>query len=74
MDFFNDFTEVDTTMDFTSSTDTLQQYQVWLFKSKNDNYAKVHIREISTVNAVEGLYLNVLIDYYYQPDGVSAFP
>lgn len=74
MDFYNEYTEADSTMSFTPSTDTLKLYQVWLFKSTDDHYAKIHVKEINSVKDFEGLYLNVLIDYYYQQDGTPVFP
>ncbi|HKK62835.1 MAG TPA: hypothetical protein VJ951_09750 [Bacteroidales bacterium] len=74
MDFYNDYTEADSAMSFSPSTDTLKLYQVWLFKSTDDHYAKIHVKEINTVQELEGQYLNVLLDYYYQQDGTPAFP
>ncbi|MCF8225826.1 MAG: hypothetical protein K9J30_08095 [Bacteroidales bacterium] len=75
LDFFNnDFTSADTTIQFSTSSDTVKLYQVFLLRTSNDTYVKLHIRSIQMTDDMAGPYLDVLLDYYYQDNGTADFP
>ena len=74
MDFFeNELQEVDPTVDFTASTDTVRKYQVYVLKTTPGNYVKIHVTEIWQMEDAAGKHIDVKIDYQYQPDGGTSF-
>lgn len=74
-DFFNNvLKEVDTTLSFTASSDTVRLYQIWILKTSSGNYAKLHVLDIELVDNEFGRYNNVTLDYVHQPDGSPNFP
>jgi hypothetical protein len=72
--FENRLDTFDVNADFSPSSDTVREFQVWVMKTTLNKYAKLHVREIWTEEAVTGNYVEVMIDYYYQPDGSATFP
>lgn len=73
-EFYEDYTQVDTTLNFLPSSDTVRLFQVWILKTSADNYVKLHVRNIQYFEDMSGTYVDVLMDYYYQDDGSSLFP
>jgi len=75
MDFYeNELINVDTTVVFSPSSDTVREYQVWVLKTSMNNYVKLHVKETSVVDDPAGEHVEVLMDYYFQPDGTAHFP
>ena len=75
LDYFeNRLDTFDINADFSPSSDTVREFQVWVLKTTLNKYAKLHVREIWTEDDVTGTYVEVMIDYYYQPDGSATFP
>ncbi|MDF1573276.1 MAG: hypothetical protein P1P82_16835 [Bacteroidales bacterium] len=75
LDYFeNKLDTFDINADFSPSSDTVREFQVWVLKTTLNKYAKLHVREIWTEDGVSGKYAEVMIDYYYQPDGSATFP
>lgn len=72
--FDNELITVDTTRSFNPSSDTVREYQVWVLKTSLNKYVKLHVKETSVVTDPAGEHLEVLFDYYYQPDGSATFP
>jgi len=64
----------DVNADFSPSSDTVREFQVWVLKTTLNKYVKLHVRQIWTEEDVTGQYIEVMIDYYYQPDGSATFP
>jgi hypothetical protein len=75
LDFFrNKLDTFDINADFSPSSDTVREFQVWVLKTTLNKYAKLHVQQIWTVEDVTGKYVEVMVDYYYQPDGSATFP
>jgi len=73
-DFFeNELTAIDTTASFNPSSDTVREYQVWVLKTSLNKFVKLHVKETSVVKDPAGEHVEVLFDYYYQPDGSATF-
>lgn len=64
----------DVNADFSPSSDTVRAFQVWVLKTTLNKYVKLHVREVWTEDDAAGQYIEVMIDYYYQPDGTARFP
>lgn len=71
--FFENYTEFNTALPLTPSTDTLRNFQLWVLKTSQDKYVKINIRDIRILNNVAGDYIEVSMDYYYQDDGTPVF-
>lgn len=75
LDFYeNELDSFDINADFSPSSDTVREFQVWVLKTTLNKYAKLHVREIWTEDDAAGQYIEVMVDYYYQPDGSATFP
>lgn len=75
LDFYeNQLDTFDVNVGFTPSSDTVREFQVWVLKTTLNKYAKLHVRQIWTEEDATGKYIEVMIDYYYQPDGTATFP
>ena len=75
LDYFeNRLDTFDINADFSPSSDTVREFQVWVLKTTLNKYAKLHVREIWTEEDATGKYVEVMFDYYYQPDGSATFP
>lgn len=73
-DFFNAYTEADSTRSLDPTTDTVRLYQVYLLQTKQDNFVKLLVRDIENFDNMSGEYIEVTIDYNYQGDGTPRFP
>ena len=71
--WFNDYKEV-TAGDFLPLATNLALYQVWTVQTTEQKYAKLVIKdiEIKTDSPVSD-YIEVTIEYTYQPDGSKIF-
>jgi hypothetical protein len=73
--FFNEYREVESGLQFETISDTVALYQVWIQKTSLDNYVKLMVKDIRTVEGDGGkLYCEVALDFVYQPDGSTGFP
>lgn len=74
LDYFNKvLIEVDTTMNLQSTSDTVELYQLWVLKTANKNYVKIHIDDIQEVEDDFGMHLELMLDYHIQPNGTPYF-
>ena len=74
-DFFeNELLTFDENAEFSPSSDTVREFQVWVLKTTLNKYVKLHVREIRTIDDVTGKFNEVMTDYYYQPNGTANFP
>jgi hypothetical protein len=74
-DFFrNELKEVDSSLAYAASSDTVRLFQVWVLKTSLGNFAKLHVLAIDEIDTEFGKYNNVTIDFVYQPDGSPVFP
>ena len=71
--WFNEYKEV-TAVDFLPLATNLALYQVWTVQTTGQKYAKLVIKdiEIKTDSPVSD-YIEVTIEYKYQPDGSRVF-
>ncbi|MEX0987736.1 MAG: hypothetical protein WD052_09690 [Bacteroidales bacterium] len=75
LDYFNSqLQSFDPEAAYSPSTDTVTLFQVWVLKTNAGNYAKLHVNEIREASDASGEYIEVIVDYYYQPNGVPEFP
>ena len=73
--FYEEYTDVETGLQFEIVSDTVELYQVWVQKTKAGNYVKLLIKEIQNFEGETGASFNeVTMDYTYQPDGSTTFP
>ena len=73
--FFNEYLEVEPGLQFETVSDTVELYQVWVQKTSLDNYVKLLVKDIKTLEGEGGnLYCEVAMDFVYQPDGSGEFP
>ena len=72
--FEKELTSFDENAAFSPSSDTVREYQVYVLKTTLNKYVKLHVRQIWTVDDVTGKHVEVMLDYYYQPDGTANFP
>lgn len=74
-EFYDSYKEADQMANFVVDSDTVKLYQVWLQKTKVDNYVKLLVKDINFFE--EGLgadYVVVSMDYFYLSDGSATFP
>jgi hypothetical protein len=71
--FEDELQSVDPTVSFTPSTDTVRKYQVYVLKTTPGNYVKIHVTDIWQMEDAAGKYIDVKIDYHYQPEGATSF-
>lgn len=75
LDYYeNELLTFDANAEFSPSSDTVREFQVWVLKTTLNKYVKLHVREIWTIDDVTGKFNEVMVDYYYQPDGTATFP
>jgi len=70
----NELTSYDTTVTFSPSSDTVEKFQVWVLKTTLNKYVKLHVRQTRIIPDPNGEHAEVLIDYYFQPNGSARFP
>jgi len=70
-EYYTDLKTIDSTLRFSSGTDTVRLYQVYAFLSMEGNYAKLLVRDIRKQPDASSEHLEVDIDYYYQTDGTT---
>lgn len=73
LEFFDEYSEFNTSLSLSPTTDTIRTYQTWVLKTVEDKYVKLNIRDIRILNNVAGDYIEVSLDYYYQDDGTPVF-
>jgi hypothetical protein len=71
--WFDNYSEV-TVTDFNPLADSVELYQVWTIQTAAGKFAKILIKdiEIITGSSVQD-YIEVTVDYEYQPDGTRIF-
>jgi hypothetical protein len=73
LDFFNNYKEVNITTFIPFAKPALEN-QVWVFKTKNKNYAKLLILKVNTSIKNNEPFAEVTFKWVYQPDGTKIFP
>lgn len=72
-DWFDSYQEV-TATDFEALSDSVELYQVWTIQTTAGKFAKILIKQIDvfTDSPVQD-YIELTVDYDYQPDGSRIF-
>ena len=71
--FYDSLTDIGT-LPWVSFADDISVNQVWVFKTREENYVKLQIKEL-TLEQREGLpYAMVRFRWRIQPDGTPTFP
>jgi hypothetical protein len=70
---YNEYKEV-TAEDFTALANPVIQYQLWTMRTAEQKFAKLVVKDIriKTDSPVSD-YIEVTIEYQYQPDGTAVF-
>jgi hypothetical protein len=72
-EWFDNYSEV-TATNFKAISDSLELYQVWTLQTAAGKYAKLLIREINNITGVSSEdYIDITVDFEYQPDGTKIF-
>lgn len=71
-DYFNSLTETGTPV-WKDSAEAVEENQVWLFRTRKDNYVKFRIIEIKTDNSQSPPYIEMTFEWRIQPDGSTTF-
>lgn len=73
---FKNLVTINLPLQWTSIGDNLKENQIWLFRTSNENYAKIRI--ISTIvresTTLTFPYAECTFEWVYQPDGTLTFP
>lgn len=73
-EFYQDYAEVETGLQFETISDTIELFQVWIQQTAIGNYAKLLVRDIQNFEGETGSQYNVVtMDYTYQPNGSVTF-
>ena len=70
--YFNNYTEV-ITSDFQALARKVKENQVWTVQTVNKRFAKIWIREITAKTGSLSDYIDIRMQYQYQPDGSRTF-
>ena len=70
--YFNNYTEV-IASDFQSLAYSVKPNQVWTIQTDNKRFAKIWIKEITYMTGSLSDYVDLRIQYQYQPDGSRTF-
>jgi len=71
-DFFNNLLEVGTYTWYLFA-DNISEHQVYVFKTRKDNYVKFRIKDLVLNDTENGPYAQVTIEWRIQPDGSTTF-
>ena len=74
-EWFDNYSEV-TATDFIPLADSVELYQIWTIQTSAGKFAKLLIKKIEIVRNNPGSvqdYVDITIDYEYQPDGSRTF-
>jgi hypothetical protein len=70
---FNNYTTVNVP-GYTALANPIGEHQVWVFKTRDDHFAKILVLEIQTYKVGIEPNAEVRFRWVYQPDGSSTFP
>lgn len=72
--FFNELVDIEpASYDWVLSADGIRVNQVWLFKTREDNYARFMIKSLLLDDAGGVPYAEVTAAWHIQPDGSTTF-
>jgi len=74
-EWFDNYSEV-TATDFIPLADSVELYQIWTIQTSAGKFAKLLIKKIEIIRNNPGSvqdYVDITIDYEYQPDGSRTF-
>ncbi|MBN1388787.1 MAG: hypothetical protein JW965_10090 [Bacteroidales bacterium] len=71
-DFFDNLLQVGT-YTWTLFADNISEHQVYVFKTREDNYVKFRIKNLVLDNRDDSAYAEVTIEWRIQPDGSTTF-
>jgi len=54
--------------------DDISEHQVYVFKTRNDNYVKFRIKDLVLQDIDDEAFVEVTIEWRIQPDGSTTFP
>ena len=72
-DFFNNYKQVDVSS-FVGSANPVLENQVWVFKTRNEKYAKLLIVKVDAYLKDTDPFAEVVFKWAYQPDGSKILP
>lgn len=70
--WFENYNEV-TATNFIPMADTVKLFQVWTIHTTAGKYAKLLIKKVDIIPSSPKDYVEVTVDYEYQPDGTNIF-
>lgn len=70
--FFNSITDAGSHI-YSITTDSVKANQVYIFQSRANKYAKLFIKDFAFVPGLLTDYVNVTIQWVYQPNGEKTF-
>ena len=70
--YFNNYTEV-ITSDFQAIARNIKENQVWTVQTVSKRFAKIRIKEITVNTGSLTDYVDIRMQYQYQPDGSRIF-
>ncbi len=70
--YYNNYTEV-ITSDFQPLAHSVKPNQIWTIQTGNKRYAKIWIKEITHMKGSISDFVDLRIQYEYQPDGSRTF-
>ncbi len=73
-DFFNNYLTVPDTIGYSGIAKDIKPYQVWTFRTRDMNYAKMLILDVSSEIQKGDPYSETTFRFVYQPDGSRTFP
>jgi hypothetical protein len=71
---FKSFTSVESNLTWTSFGSPLYENQIWLFRTNDENYAKLLIISDSLNTTLDPDFASCTFKWVYQPDGSTTFP
>ncbi len=71
-EYFNNYTEV-ITSDFQALAQNIKENQVWTVQTASKRFAKIRIREITAKKGSLSDFIDIRMQYQYQPDGSRTF-
>jgi hypothetical protein len=72
-DFFNNYKLVDVNS-YSGLAKPVVKNQVWVFKTRNDKYAKLLVVKVDAYLKDDEAFAEVTFKWVYQPDGSKVFP
>ncbi len=71
--FFNQYREIETNLDFSPMTDTVQTNDIYLLKTRKGAFAKLWVKEITYQDDNTGAFIEITTAFEYQDDGSGQF-